>query len=77
VLTPSTQPSTYQDLKRRVLQLWNGLDKESDRAAVIIIGAWLEHALGDLIRAKLTPSAASSDPLLEGAQAPVSSVSAR
>lgn len=51
--------------------------KESDRASVILAVAMLDEALESLLRCHLVAIASSSDSLLDGAYAPISTFSAR
>ena len=51
--------------------------KESDRASVILSAVMLDTALESLLKTFLVPLASSEDNLLEGANAPISSFSAR
>jgi hypothetical protein len=51
--------------------------KESDRAAVILAAAMLEHALEVLLKSRLVPSPTQGDSLFEGAYAPLASFSAK
>jgi hypothetical protein len=57
--------------------LFDEFEKESDRAAVILTSAMIEDSLEDLIKAKLAPSSSSDDPLFDGSNAPVGSLSAK
>lgn len=51
--------------------------KESDRAAVILTGSLFDNALTQLLRISLVASPTSSDDLLDGANAPLSTFSAK
>ncbi|MFQ6403931.1 hypothetical protein ACIDE9_04135 [Methylophilus sp. 'Pure River'] len=51
--------------------------KESDRAAVILAGSMCENALGQLLRISLVASPTSNDELMDGANAPLSTFSAK
>ena len=51
--------------------------KESDRAAVILVGALFDSALTQLLRTALVASPTSNDDLLAGPNAPLSTFSAR
>src|SRR5688572_17018707 len=51
--------------------------KESDRAAVILTASLFENALGQLLRSRLVASPSSTDDLLDGANAPLSTFSAK
>lgn len=51
--------------------------QESDRATVIVAVALLDSALETLLRSKLAPVPNSTDPLLDGANAPLANFSAR
>ncbi len=57
--------------------LFSEFRKESDRAAVILAAAMLDEFLAEILAARLVPSPSSVDPLLEGANGPLSSFSAR
>jgi DNA-binding MltR family transcriptional regulator len=61
---------------------WNSIHnaefaKESDRAAVILTAAMLDNALYQLLRTVLVADTSSTDELLEGANAPLSTFSSR
>lgn len=51
--------------------------KESDRAAVILTGSMFENALGQLLKISLVASPTSTDELLDGPNAPLSTFSAK
>jgi DNA-binding MltR family transcriptional regulator len=51
--------------------------KESDRAAVILTASLFDNALGQILRSRLVASPSSQDELLDGANAPLSTFSAR
>lgn len=51
--------------------------KESDRAAVILTASLFENALGQLLRVRLVAAPSASDDLLDGANAPLSTFSAK
>lgn len=50
---------------------------ESDRACVILAASLLDTALISLLQARLCPNPGNSDPLFDGANAPLSTFSAR
>jgi hypothetical protein len=52
-------------------------EKESDRAAVILVASLFENALGMLLRHFLVAATTADDELLDGANAPLSTFSAR
>ncbi len=51
--------------------------KESDRAAVILVASLFENALGTLLRHHFVPTTTGDDELIEGATAPLGTLSAR
>jgi hypothetical protein len=51
--------------------------KESDRAAVIVAASIFDDALGNLLKQFLVPTASSQDELFDGANAPLSTFSAK
>lgn len=51
--------------------------KGSDRAAVILSAAMLDDLLRDVLVARLVPNTSASDPLFDGANAPLSTFSSR
>lgn len=58
------------------IRLFSELVKESDRGYALIIAAWLDDALGELIRARFVDHSASADELLVG-DSPLGTFSAR
>ena len=64
-------PGYWMDL---LLEEFKG---ESDRACVILSATLLDASLEALLRARLAPCASNPDSLLDGAQAPLASFSAR
>lgn len=52
-------------------------EKESDRAAVILTASLFDNSLAQLISVSLVASPSSTDDLLDGANAPISTFSAR
>lgn len=53
------------------------IEKESDRGAVLVVGAWLDELLGALLATKLVDHAATLKDLFGGPSAPLGSFSAR
>ena|GEM_PF-906864 len=61
---------------------WNDVllkefEGESDRACVILAASLLDSALMSLLQARFTPCPSNSDPLFDGANAPLSTFSSR
>src|SRR2546425_6922070 len=67
----------YQSAAHWAEVLDREFSKESDRAAVILVGALFDSALTQLLRTALVASPTSDDDLLDGANAPLSTFSAR
>jgi len=74
---PPEQPRETSEASKFAAQLEREFDKESDRACIIVAATMIDGALENLLRARLTPSASPQDSLLEGANAPISTLSAR
>lgn len=67
-ITPSTVPSTDERQRRVRKSLQDFIaefSKESDRAAVILVGARLDYLLGELLSSFLLPNTGSTDELLD------------
>lgn len=60
-----------------VRRLYTELDKESDRGTVLVAGAMLEEALGELLVTHLVPNPTAVDPLFDGPNAPLQSFSSK
>lgn len=68
---PKVGPGHWHDV------LLDEFEGESDRACVILAASLLDAALMTLLQARLAPSPSQSDPLFDGANAPLSTFSAR
>jgi len=67
-VTPSTDPSAEERQRRLVQSIEDFIrefSKESDRAAVILVGARLDYLLGELLSRFLLPNTGSGDELLD------------
>jgi DNA-binding MltR family transcriptional regulator len=60
-----------------VLRLYEELDKESDRGAVLVAGAMLDEALAGLLLTHLVANPTATDPLFDGPNAPLQSFSSK
>jgi hypothetical protein len=79
---PPVPPSDAGPNSRTTPEHWRDyfhreFGKESDRACVILAASMLEEVLESLLRSRLVPIAASDDPLFDGANAPISTFSAK
>ena len=65
------------EVSRWFAELNTELNGSSDRSCVIVAASIIEHQLTECLRARLVPSGAAQDSLLEGATAPRGSFSAK
>ena len=76
-MTTKKQKHSYGTASHWNKVLRDEFTKESDRAAVILSGSLLDNALRQLISVSLVATPTSSDELLDGANAPLSTFSSR
>ncbi|WP_150912019.1 transcriptional regulator [Marinobacter halotolerans] len=73
----SEKGSSYEHASHWADVFLDEFSKESDRAAVIVAASIFDDALGNLLKQFLVPTPSSQDELFDGANAPISTFSAK